>query len=246
MHKQKLLQLSGNISNTPVSSALVENIDHFLASSVHDMKNSVTSLLAGLEKTLTVAEMEKLSTYSELVQVNQEAKRIRNQLVQLLIAYKLGQKIYPFDPQEICLSDFLYELEVQYRSLVKIHRITMDIRVDADLYWYFDEDLIGGVIGNAINNAARFARNRILISAETLGNKLVFRIEDDGCGYTDQILQKHGDFMRSVSFYEGNTGLGLYFATLAARMHRNYRHAGELHLENGGSLGGACFIFRLP
>lgn len=246
MYKQKLLRQSGKISNMPVSSGLVENIDHFLASSVHDMKNSVTSLLAGLEKTLAVAETEKLSTYSELMQVNQEAKRIRNQLVQLLIAYKLGQKIYPFDPQEICISDFLNELEAQYRSLIKIHRIAMDIRVDADLYWYFDEDLIGGVIGNAINNAARFARNRISISAEILGNKLVFRIEDDGCGYSDQILQKYGDFMRAVSFYEGNTGLGLYFATLAARMHRNYRYAGELRLENGGSLGGACFIFCLP
>jgi two-component system sensor histidine kinase SenX3 len=31
-----------------------------------------------------------------------------------------------------------------------------------------------------------------------------------------------------------------------ARMHRHRGREGSVHLENGGTLGGGCFILRLP
>lgn len=241
-----MIQLAESEKNIPAPPIPIESIDNYLVSSVHDMKNSVTLLLAGLEKTLASTEAAKLATYSELVQVNHEAKRIHNNLIQLLSVYKLGQKIYPFDPQYICLSDFLNTLKAQYANLLKIHNIALEICVSPDLYWYFDEDLVCGTVGNAINNAMRFTRDRILISAKESDRKLVLRIEDNGSGYSDELIRKHGDCMHGVSFHQGNTGLGFYFATLVARMHRNYGHTGELELENGGFLGGACFVLRLP
>ncbi len=128
-----MMQLAESKYDTEISPASIESADNFLASSVHDMKNSVTLLLSGLEKTLGSPEAGKLSTYSELIQVNHEAKRIHNQLVQLLAVYKLGQKIYPFDPQYICLADFLSALNDQYAGLLRMHDIALDINADADL-----------------------------------------------------------------------------------------------------------------
>lgn len=240
------MQLAESKYDMEISPASIESIDNFLASSVHDMKNSVTLLLSGLEKTLGSPEAAKLSTYSELIQVNHEAKRIHNQLVQLLTVYKLGQKIYPFDPQYICLVDFLTALNDQYAGLLRIHDIALEIHADPDLYWYFDEDLVSGVIGNAINNAMRYTHDRIVIGAEEFNKKLVLRIEDNGDGYPGQFIRQQSNFVQGVNFDEGNTGLGFYFSTLVARMHRNHGCAGELELQNGGSLGGACFILRLP
>lgn len=241
-----MMQLAESKYDTEISSASIDSIDNFLASSVHDMKNSVTLLLSGLEKTLGSPEAAKLSTYSELIQVNYEAKRIHNQLVQLLAVYKLGQKIYPFDPQYICLADFLSALHDQYAGLLRVNDIALEIDADLDLYWYFDEDLVSGVIGNAINNAMRYTRDRIVIGAEELDKKLVLRIEDNGSGYPCQLIRQQDNLARGVNFHEGNTGLGFYFSTLVARMHRNHGYVGELELQNGGSLGGACFILRLP
>ena len=241
-----MMQLAESKYDTEISPASIESADNFLASSVHDMKNSVTLLLSGLEKTLGSPEAGKLSTYSELIQVNHEAKRIHNQLVQLLAVYKLGQKIYPFDPQYICLADFLSALNDQYAGLLRMHDIALEINADPDLYWYFDEDLVSGVIGNAINNAMRYTRDRIVIGAEESDKKLVLRIEDNGNGYPCQFIRQQDNLAQGVNFHEGNTGLGFYFSTLVARMHRNHGCAGELELQNGGSLGGACFILRLP
>jgi len=234
--------MKDNSASTPS----VQSMASFLASSVHDMKNSVSMLICGLEKALASADSNKLSTYAELMQMNHEAKRINNSLIQLLTLYKLGQKIYPFDPQSICLDDFLHAMVAQHMELLKSHGINLEVHANPGLYWYFDEDLVSGVIGNALNNAMRYTRDCIHIFAEENKGKLELRIEDNGGGYPIQILQEGVDNMRGVDFQGGSTGLGFYFSAMVARMHHNQGQLGELELENGGSLKGACFVLRLP
>lgn len=99
----------------------------------------------------------------------------------------------------------------QYRELLKFRAITLEVRVNPELYWYFDEDLISGVIGNALNNAMRYTRDCIYIIAEEDEGKLVLRIEDNGHGFSSQILQECDDCARGVDFQGGSTGLGFYF-----------------------------------
>lgn len=244
--ENQMIWTSDTKENSADSVPSVHNMANFLASSMHDMKNSVSMLIGGLEKALASTEVTQLSTHAELVQMNHEAKRINNNLIQLLTLYKLGQKIYPFDPQSICLGDFLHVMVAQYRELLKFRAIGLEVIVNSELYWYFDEDLISGVIGNALNNAMRYTRDRIRIIAEENEGTLVLRIEDNGNGYSSQILQESDDCAHSVDFQGGSTGLGFYFSAMVARMHHNQGCLGELRLENGGSLGGACFVLRLP
>jgi len=231
-----------NVSTTPSSI----NVGTFLASSVHDMKNSVSMLIGSLDKTLATADSENLTIYSELVQMSHEIKRINNNLIQLLTLYKLGEEIYPFDPQSVCVEDFLHSLVAQNSELLKSHGIELEVQVDPGLNWYYDEDLISGVIGNAVNNAMRYTRNRIHLIAKENEGVLEFRIEDDGVGYQDSILQESIDNKRAVDFQGGCTGLGIYFSVMVARMHRNHGRFGEVKLENGGPLKGACFVLCLP
>ena len=206
----------GNDDETTVPSSL--SMGSFLASSVHDMKNSVSMLIGGLEKTLAMADSENLTTYAELVQMNHEAKRINSNLIQLLTLYKLGQKIYPFDPQSIGVEDFLNSLAGQNGELLKSHGIALEIHADPALYWYFDEDLISGVIGNALNNAMRYTRDCIRLIAKENKGMLELRIEDNGSGYPAFMLQESVDNMRGVDFQGGSTGLGLYFSSAVARL----------------------------
>ncbi len=203
-------------------------------------------LIGSLDKSLASVDASQLVAHSELVHMNHEAKRINNSLVQLLTLYKLGHNIYPFDPQPIHLDEFLQGIVAQYAQLLKFHEINFDIHVNPQLYGYFDEDLVSGVIANALNNAMRFTHDRIHISATENSGKLELRIEDNGSGYPAQILQEWDNHIRGVNFQDGSTGLGLYFSAMVAGMHHNHEHTGELKLENGGSLNGACFILRLP
>tara|TARA_R110002073_G_scaffold65940_3_gene164370 strand:- start:210 stop:917 length:708 start_codon:yes stop_codon:yes gene_type:complete len=218
----------------------------FLAFSVHDMKNSVSILIDGLEKTLASVDSVSFPAYDGLVQMNHEAKRINNNLVQLLTLYKLGQQIYPFDPQSVSLNDLLQTIAAQNIELLKSRGIKLEIHVETDLYWHLDEDLVSGVVGNALNNAIRYTQDCIYLIAKENKGVLELRLEDNGEGYPDSVLQENIDNMRSVDFQNGNTGLGFYFSAIVARLHKNHDRLGEIKLENGGHLGGACFMLHLP
>jgi hypothetical protein len=49
-----------------------------------------------------------------------------------------------------------------------------------------------------------------------------------------------------VNFMTNSTGLGLYFSSEVARMHKHRGRHGALRLENGGAFGGGCFVLTLP
>lgn len=217
-----------------------------LASSVHDMKNSVSMLIGGLQKVLASVSPESFPGHADLAHMTYEARRINNNLVQLLTLYKVGQQIYPFDPKEIWVEEFLHGIAEQSSGMLKSQNVTLEVAADSDLYWYFDEDLITGVIGNAFTNAVRYTKARTRLSARVDNGALEIRIEDDGCGYSAEMLAQGREPLRTVDFTTGSTGLGLYFSAVVARMHRNRGQSGEMRLENGGDLGGGCFVLRLP
>ena len=49
-----------------------------------------------------------------------------------------------------------------------------------------------------------------------------------------------------MNFLTNSSGLGLYFACEVAKMHKHRQRSGSVYLENGGVLGGGCFVLRLP
>jgi two-component system sensor histidine kinase SenX3 len=221
-------------------------IEFFLASSVHDMKNSISMLIGGLEKTLSQVDPKVFPACAEVAHMIYESKRINNNLIQLLTLYKVGHDLYPFDPRPQTVGDFLHATGEQNIPLLSSQGIAIDLCVDDDLYWEFDEDLVNGVIGNALNNAIHYTRDRIRLEAKEADGFLEFRIEDNGNGYPQQMLDAGVEAMRGVDFMGGSTGLGLHFSVVAAKMHRNRGRCGEIRLENGGAWGGGCFVLRLP
>lgn len=222
------------------------DVTMLLASSVHDMKNSVSMLIGGLQRVLATVQPETFPAFGDLTQMTYEAKRINNNLVQLLTLYKLGQQIYPFDPQQVGIDEFLQVIAGQAGGMLRSEAVTLDIECAPNLCWYFDEDLVTGVIGNAFSNAIRYTRDRMNLSACVRDGMLELRIEDNGSGYSAEMLEQSRDPMRAVDFRTGSTGLGLYFSAAVAYMHRNRGRRGEILLKNGGTLGGGCFILRLP
>ncbi len=97
-----------------------------------------------------------------------------------------------------------------------------------------------------MNNATRYVSTCINFRAKENDGLLEIRIEDDGDGYPNEMLQESIDNMRSIDFQAGSTGLGIYFSSIVVRLHRNQGRYGEVKLENDGVLGGSCFILHLP
>lgn len=219
------------------------DISAFLASAIHDMKNSIGILINFLETNLTGLGPD---TGKKAAPMLYEVKRVNDNLVQMLAIYKIGNQFYPFDLTENSLDDFVREIAEQNKTLLDYSGIALDVELDEGLTWYFDYELISGVISHALNNATHYTKDKLRLSVKEEDGELVIRVEDNGSGYPDSVLETGDAVRKGVDFTSGSTGLGLYFSSMVAKLHKNRGKTGGLFLENGGKFGGSCFILRLP
>lgn len=226
-----------------------EDIDFsdFIASSIHDMKNSLNIQIGFLEE-LMGACRDKVdgAMLGQLGHTIYEANRMNVNLIQILSLYKLGKSIYPVDIAEQSVNEVLEEVVLQNQSIMGYKGIAVSVACDEDCYWYFDRDLVTGVLVNALNNAYHYTTDKIRIAAQARDGMLEVRVEDNGKGYPESLLQENVAANKGISFSSGSTGLGFYFSARVAGMHRNAGKQGALSIENGGAYGGGCFVLTLP
>lgn len=219
----------------------------YLASLAHDMKNSLGMLLNTTDEVFNHCSIDTCPSYPLLSKLQYESKRVNNTLIQLLTLYKMDKAQLNLNIDYHTLSDFLEEAVVYNKPLLESKGISMEIDCPEDLSWFFDRDLIGGVINNVLNNAFRYTKDTIKIAArkdET--GYLVIQIEDNGSGYPESMLFSIPDTPMKTSFITGGTGLGLYFAYTVVKLHKNQGRAGYLLISNALEQGGGCFRIYLP
>ena len=217
-----------------------------LASTIHDLKNSVGSLLNTLNDSDTESLTRDAPTYAMVTQLQHQAVRINNDLMALLAVYKIDHDRYTLDVDHHNVYDVIEECVLQYTPLLRRKGVTVETLCPEDLYWFLDRSLTTGIINNAINNALRHTRDRLVLQAETHRNGLTIQVQDNGPGYPEHLLTCSPPPSGGIDFNGGATGLGLYFAAQAARQHKNRQRSGHITLGNGGDLGGGRFSLHLP
>ena len=228
------------------------DLSTFLLSSIHDMKNSMGVMTAYLKDALALRgggleQGESLETAREnTAQALYEAQRVTDHLVQILALYKIDQSFYPFDPQEHPLADLAREALARVADLAELRGVRLDAICPEDLYGWYDDDLVFGVVVQALHNALRYSRSRARLSIRAQAAGVRIRVEDDGPGYPDFLLAQGDGRTQGINFETSSTGLGLYFAGVVAGMHKGSGNTGRIHLENCGELGGGCFTLDLP
>lgn len=222
------------------------NFSAFLASMAHDMKNSLGMLLNTIDEIVSTCTPEKCPSHRHLSQMQYEATRVNFNLIQLLTMYKMDHDQLSINISHYPVSEIIEEIILQNKPLLDFKDIEIFTECPDDLTWFMDCNLISGVINNILNNAYRYASSKILMRAYENGGWLVLSIEDDGQGYPEEMLETGGQTGRGVSFRTGSTGLGLYFASMVAKLHKNKDREGFVSISNSGEYGGGCFTMTLP
>lgn len=224
------------------------NFTDFIASSIHDMKNSLNIQVSSLEKIAAQCEEEgRTSSFESLGMVIYEANRMNANLIQMLSLYKLGKSIYPMDITEQSIGDVIEEALLQNKSIMDFKGISISVDCHENCYWYVDRDLVTGILINALNNAYNYTSDKIRVAAKVEDGFLELRVEDNGRGYPSSMMENDGVLAnKGINFSTGSTGLGFYFSSQAAAKHKNGTRRGSLTIENGGAYGGGCFVVRLP
>jgi len=218
----------------------------YLASLAHDMKNSLGMLLNTADEILDGCTPDSCPSYGLLSRLQYESKRASNNLIQLLTLYKIDKSQLTLNIDYQSVYDFIEETVQYNKPLLDSKGIRIEVSCREDLSWFFDRELISGVINNVLNNTFRYTKDAIRISAGESEGFLFVRIEDNGRGYPEYLTNTMPNAPLKTSFSTGGTGLGLYFASLVVKMHRNKEREGYILINNNGIDGGGCFTIFLP
>ncbi|RAU45822.1 MULTISPECIES: HAMP domain-containing sensor histidine kinase [unclassified Pseudomonas] len=217
-----------------------------IASTVHDMKNSLASLIQAHGQWVRQLPEAQRGTAEQGV-IDYEFAHLNGMLVQLLGLYKLGVNQLPLRPDYHELDDFIEAQLAFHQEVLASRGIAARYEVeDFGLPGFFDRELIGSVVSNVVINAIRFARKEVLISARQVDQQLVISVNDDGPGFPEPMIAHQADYVLGINQRSGSTGLGLYFAANIARQHQRQGVRGRIEIANGGELGGGVFRIYLP
>lgn len=216
-----------------------------LASSLHDMKNSLCIFLGMLEEAVGETP-DEAPHYGRLVKLRYEGQRIGNDMAQLLGIYRNSKAQLSPHISEVDVADFLMEQMLVHQVMLEHKRIVVEVACDASLVWFFDREMVAGILTNVINNAYKYTHGRLRISGEERDGGLMLSIADDGPGYPPHMLADGRDGLPPVNFQSGGTGLGLYFAHLVAGLHKNKERVGHVAIANDGIDAGGRFSVWLP
>lgn len=214
-----------------------------LAFSVHEMKNSLSTIN---ELVQFFAKQNAMQHNKELSQLEFEANRMNNSLMQLLVLYRIDESKFSPAIDEYLASDILHEVVAQQANLFSMNGIDLQVECPDDLVCYCDINLISNALSTVVNNAQRYTHGKILLSAQMEEDYITFHVEDDGDGYPERFLIPHAMDNTAVNLNTGSTGLGLFFVATIAGMHVSHGKKGLIKLDNNSRLGGAKFTLLLP
>ncbi|MEW8026221.1 MAG: HAMP domain-containing sensor histidine kinase [Candidatus Thiodiazotropha sp.] len=213
----------------------------------HDIKNSLGILLKFIGTISEISKMEGCAGIQQCADMEYEVRRINNNLVKLLTLFKVEEGVYLLNVDAHSVKDFLDEALLEHAVIMRQKGIDYDIECENDLYWYFDRNLMMGVMGNAISNALRYTGDKIHLTAKASPQGLTIGVEDNGDGFPSNMLAQQDGFMNPESgFINNNTGLGLFFTQTVLDLHQHNGIRGHVALANQAETGGGVFSILLP
>lgn len=209
---------------------------------VLDARSSLGFVLQRLDSLVAAAAADAAAQRNAL-DIRYEVERVKAKLLTLQSLYKLGESRHALNINRQSLRDLLDAIAGRHAAVAASRSVELQVDCPADLQAVFDYTLVDAVLGDALNNALRYARTRVRLSGISDHGGALLRLEDDGPGFPQALL----DQLRAApgNFGTSAIGLSLHFATVVANLHRRGDVVGEAVLSNNPG-GGACLQLRLP
>ncbi len=143
--------------------------------------------------------------------------------------------------QKIFHANELLDLIATLKNIYQNKDIEINCNIPDDAIAPFDRDDMVELFGNLLDNAFKWARQRIECNIQLQSGMMIATIEDDGPGCPgDQLSQLSRRGIR-IDEATAGTGLGLAIASDIVSL-----YDGELELGNSENLGGFCVSVALP
>jgi two-component system CheB/CheR fusion protein len=221
--------------------------DEFIALLAHELRNPLAPISSGIE-VLKIAGDDPHLTKQVLTTIERQTGQLVRLVDDLLDISRIRGGKLRLRKSLVNLADVVRDAVTAVRPMIERaeHELTILLpheRVMLDA----DHTRLTQVLANLLNNAARYTpkNGRIAVVAERDGDHLVLKVQDNGFGIPEDVLNHVFEM-----FYQGddarvsrNTGLGIGL-TLAKSLVE--MHGGTIGVSSPGADQGSEFKLRLP
>lgn len=207
----------------------------------HELRTPLTRMKFELEYLEDFADNNELTASTN--SLNEDLDELENLITELLDYAKAENKKPSLHLENQSVKSFLQRWKLGYKF--KDENLLIEIaEIDELVSCSFDEKLLTRVINNLVNNALRYANNKIIIKCEVIESDVFLHVDDDGPGIPAQVRENiFTPFVQSenvaIRGLEG-FGLGLAIVSQIVRLHH-----GQVNVADS-ALGGARFSLSLP
>jgi signal transduction histidine kinase len=142
--------------------------------------------------------------------------------------------------RQVAVSECVAGLIALMQRLHGDRQIDWQVNIPEELHWRGEQTDFEEMLGNLLDNAGKWARSRVVVTAAREHHEIVIEIADDGPGLSPAQLRETG--VRGQRFDESVEGSGLGLA-ITGDIAETY--GGELTLDRA-SVGGLLAALRLP
>ncbi len=221
---------------------LKSNLTHMI---IHDMKNPLTAIMSTAE----LMEYDKNISREEMLEnmqiISSESRRLLNMINSLLDIEKIEAGRMELEISPVNIKDIIRNEIALAKTSAKLKNIAIEFVEEGDVpLCSCDQTLSMRVIMNILDNAIKYARSSIRISARAGPDEVTVSIEDDGSGIPEEyhlkIFEKFETVETRVEGKKYSTGLGLTFCKMAVE-----KMGGRIWVESEPGKG-SKFSFTLP
>jgi signal transduction histidine kinase len=223
-----------------------ENRSELAALVVHDLRNPMTAILGNVQLLEEWGDKEDDGQQQVLRDLTELGHKVMSMINGLLDVEELEDGILKTNRQPVDVHEFIHHFPAFYETATKARKLGLTVEVEEGIQAEFDEELIGRIIENLLDNAVRYAPRggQVVMRASVDGKDLMIEVGNTGPEIPElersRMFERYYRLESRRKGSRSNRGLGLYFCRLAA-----IAHQGSIAVVNRPELP-ACFELRLP
>ncbi len=218
-------------------------VEKYVQALTHEIKSPVSAIKGAAE--LLEEDMSQNQRKRFLENIRTESNRIKMLVDRMLELASIENMKSLKKIKTVCFADLAKQVIERINPVLESRQLKIKTEIDESINIEADPFLIKQAILNLIQNSADFSLkgDTIFVSAKSLNNGLIVKVQDQGPGIPEYATKKVFDRFFSLQrpgSGKKSTGLGLNFVKEIAQLHN-----GTIHIENLSKCG-ACATLTLP
>lgn len=209
------------------------------ASIAHDLRNPI-AIIEGYTEYLQLNLPNGKLSIQRILRISDNLNKAAKRLEYYTESIKMINQFedVKMNPKKTPVLEFLKDIEDDFSIIASGSNIQLIVTNNLkDCFVKFDATAVYRILENIFGNAIRFAKEKITISFLTEKQYLIISVSDDGCGFSDDILENNSNLLLPKPKEDGHMGIGLTISRILCQ-----KHGGNLELSNNEKNGATVKI----